>query len=78
MDFTEQLRTAEQMERKGLISDVITVVDDPRAIMGLDFRITTKGFDRARVVYAAMTIADQILVRAYLAELEKEQGNTAV
>lgn len=77
MDFTEQLRKAEQMERKGLIKDVRTVVDDPRALMAMDFAVTTKGYDRARSVYAAMSIEDQVLVRAYLAELEKHQGNMA-
>lgn len=78
MDFNKQLRTAEQMERKGLIRDVRTVVDDPRALMGMDFAVTTKGYDKARRVYAAMSLEDQILLRAYLAELEKTQGNLAI
>ena len=76
--FDAQLKTAERMEKKGLIRDVQAVVNDPRAILALDFRVTTKGYNRARRIYGAMTTEEKILIRAYLAELEKQEGNFAL
>lgn len=76
--FNVQLKTAERMEKKGLIQDVRAVVSDPRAVMALDFQVTPKGFNRGKRIYGAMTTEEKILIRAYLAELEKQEGNYAI
>lgn len=77
MDFTEHLKTAERMEKKGLIGDIRTVVSDPRALLAMDFAVSPKGYNRAKRIYEAMSIENQILIRAYLAKLEIAEGNIA-